>query len=371
MKQNNNWQILVSLRWASQRTKSFELGKEVYARLLAVLSDDTDRFLHQKDDQEGKDTRKKNKLSLVEEQTLIKHIKINREKLPKRFIEVFELQVDDTQLVNNALTLFQNFEFLIKDAYWNNISRVITVDGNILIFREEFSVTHQNNASSLTQAEKRRKEKTVRFNTFNSIYDAIRSQYHTIESEAKNADDYGLYQQEVLDLMEEIERIGKDSIKDMSFQKRISELVEETKNAKNYQILAMNLHNLKDIVFNNCSIVKNKLLWANNKLEKRFEEVWKIIAHVSDQLKSLEQIKDKHEEILSRFFIQYTDNDPKVMERYEKDYQYLPRVTPFSTLHSIIQKALHMEEWKPFIEEAYQIFNDIRDEYNGKINFFQ
>ena len=356
------------LRGQSPWTKSHELGREVYARILAVLSDEKDWFLHTKEFEQNEPKKKKQtRLSPEEEKNLIQLIKINREKLPEKFLEAFDLQVDNPECANKALKLLGEFDFLIKDRYWNNVSRIIGVDGKILIFREEITATHQEDNPPVTQAEKKRKEKTVKLNVYQTIYDAIRSQHYTIETEAKNADDYGLYQQEVLDLMEEIEKVGKNIVKDFSFHKRIAELVEETRNAKNYQILAMNLQNLRKIAFNNRSIVRNQLIWANNKLEQRFEEVWKIIAHVSDQLKALEKIKTDHEEILIRFFIQYFDKKNYAWKIYEEDYKYLPKVEPFHSLHKIIRTAVKMEDWREVMQSASEIFNGMRDEHTEKL----
>jgi hypothetical protein len=151
------------------------------------------------------------------------------------------------------------------------------IDDKVIIFRNNEVLTHTQKREKLTQGEKRRSDIKTTFNTFATLYDAVRSQYHTLDTEHENQQDYTIYQNEVLALMQEIKTLGKEHIKDFSFQRRIEALIQETQTAQNSKVLATCLYNFQQLTFTNSSIDSNHLRGANNKLKNRFYDLFKII----------------------------------------------------------------------------------------------
>jgi inorganic triphosphatase YgiF len=207
---------------------------------------------------------------------LIQTLVVDTDRIPDRFLELFHLP-EKIQLTGKSLdTLFK--EIFAKARFpFSDSRRTVFIDDKIIIFRNEEVLTHKEKGKKLTQGEKRRSEIKTTFNTFATLYDAVRSQYHTLDTEKENQQDYIDYQNTVLTLMQEIKTFGKEHIKDASFHKRIDDLIQDTITAQNSKVLAACLYNFLELTFTNSSIDSNHLRGANNKLRKRFYDVLKII----------------------------------------------------------------------------------------------
>ena len=145
----------------------------------------------------------------------LSYVEVDPEQLPERFIELFELKGDKEEIKKQTLSLFKQARLLDKKS-----SRISFIDDKIVIFRTEEKLTHKNSERKLTRAEKNRTEYQTTFNTYSNIYDAVRSQYHTLDSSEKKKDEYKILQQECLKLAQELQVLGYET-KDTTFQKRI------------------------------------------------------------------------------------------------------------------------------------------------------
>lgn len=263
------------------------------------------------------------------------HIDVNN--LPDRFVELFHLNRANRHLDEHIISLFSKARLLDSST-----GRIVFIDDKIIIFRNEERLTHKNTDRKLTQGEKRRTEIMTTFNTFEDIYDAIRSQYYTIESSTHKKDDYKHLQQKLLKLIQEIKALWYDT-KDNTFQRRIHDISEKIQAATNAKVLAAQLQNLKEISLSNKSIDANHLLGAKNKFWKRFENLKNIISIVEDHLNSLEEILLLHENAIEWFFIQskLTNLDHTfLVDNYNKLFKQIPykfqQVTPFIQFHDAI-----------------------------------
>ncbi|MDR0649857.1 MAG: hypothetical protein LBG59_00155 [Candidatus Peribacteria bacterium] len=203
--------------------------------------------------------------------TLLQYLVVDIDRIPPKFLELFEISKDQGDIVLKEVFARARFPFK-PESY-----RTIFIDDKIIIFRNTEVLTHKKEVKKLTQGEKRRSEIKTTFNTFATLYDAVRSQYHTLDTEHENQQDYTIYQNEVLTLMQEIKTFGKEHIKDASFHRRIEELIQETQTAQNSKVLATCLYHLQQLTFKNSSVDHNHLRGANNKLRDRFYDIFTII----------------------------------------------------------------------------------------------
>ena len=267
----------------------------------------------------------------------LSYVEVEPEQLPERFIELFELKGDKEEIKKQTLSLFKQARLLDKKS-----SRISFIDDKIVIFRTEEKLTHKNPERKLTRAEKNRTEYQTTFNTYSNIYDAVRSQYHTLDSSEKKKDEYKILQQECLKLAQEIQVLGYET-KDTTFQKRIWDMIQEISNATNAKVLASNLQNLQEMTYSNRSIDANHLQWAKNKFEKRFADLQAQIGVIQLHLNSMEQLLTQHEAALKMFLLQIRmgKGSALALENYFKAFKTIPyayqNIAPFSTFHAWIQ----------------------------------
>ena len=130
--------------------------------------------------------------------TLLSYIDIDPNKLPPKFVELFELDITAPDIGLQIKTIFNQAHYLHKES-----GRVIFVDGKVIIFRNETRLIHTDTSRTLTAGEKRRFTIQTTFNTFSSLYDAIRSQHYAI-------DHMKIDQETMLALVEELLCLAND-----------------------------------------------------------------------------------------------------------------------------------------------------------------
>ena len=298
----------------------------------------------------------------------LSYVEIDPEQLPERFIELFELKGDKEEIKKQTLSLFKQARLLDKKS-----SRISFIDDKIVIFRTEEKLTHKNSERKLTRAEKNRTEYQTTFNTYSNIYDAVRSQYHTLDSSEKKKDEYKILQQECLKLAQEIQVLGYET-KDTTFQRRIWDMIQEISNATNAKVLASNLQNLQEMTYSNRSIDANHLQWAKNKFEKRFTDLQAQIGVIQLHLNSMEQLLTQHEAALKMFLLQIrmSKGSALALENYFKTFKTIPyayqNIAPFSTFHAWIQKYHKKQKLFPlFVDKIEAIYAQYQEEHTQKL----
>jgi len=72
---------------------------------------------------------------------------VEKDKLPKRFIELFDLDINSPSIEEDVKDIFKRARFL-KNA---NSHRIIMIDDKIIIFRNEEKLVHDEVDRKLTQ----------------------------------------------------------------------------------------------------------------------------------------------------------------------------------------------------------------------------
>lgn len=295
------------------------------------------------------------------------YIVIDKSKIPANFIKLFELNLESQNIEAQVESIFKKARLLDKKS-----ARIVFVDDKIVIFRNEEKLVHKS--KNLTQWEKRRSEIVTAFNTFSNIYDAVRSQYHTIQSSQEKQDDYKYLQQDILKLAQEIKVLWY-WIKDLEFKRRLDWIISETQNATNAKVLAANLQNLQRVAFENKQIDSKLLEWAKNKLIKRFNDLQKIVWIVNTQLLQLENILTEYQSILEIFLRQIKNkNKDFALENYNNWYKDLFKkhwpISPFNTFHYRINKYKDNNIlYEKFLNNIQNIFEVYKDEHSKKLSW--
>lgn len=294
------------------------------------------------------------------------YIVFDPHKLPQNFIELFDLDPYDPQIQSKLESIFKPARLLDKKS-----ARIIFVDDKIIIFRNQQKLTHTQ--SPLTKWEKNRSEIQTTFNTFSNIYDAIRSQYYTVQSSQSKQNDYKLLQKEILTLAQEIQTLWYN-VKDMQFKRQLNSIISDISHATNFRVLAAKLQNLQELTFTNKVIDSNLLQWAQNKLSKRFQDLQDIIWIVKVQLDQLENILTQYQTDLDLFLsqVQFTDKSLAI-NNYDKIYlrlaqKYWP-ISPFSIFHQWIIKYQNDQKLFPkFVHYIQTLFITFQDEHQKKLS---
>jgi hypothetical protein len=303
-------------------------------------------------------------------QTFLDYLVIDTHHLPPKFIEYFQLNPQDADIDQQVKKLFANPNWLDKTS-----PRILFIDGKILIFRDVITPAHPHPKKKLTAGEKRQSEKNTMFNTFNSLYDAIRSQYHTLQTEEENQTDSAEYQREILLLITDLERFSKVELKDNgTFLRKLQELKAATQSAQNFDIHNVHQH-LGEVMnfMHHSTLQKNILRGANNDLRKRLENVRGIIGTVEKHRTMLETLCKNHEQILDYFFTQQF-NLPIAYDNYRRSYQKLQaqygEILPFSEYHEMIERVVHIskqgaEEAKALLPQLQEIFTTQQEQHQA------
>ncbi|MDR3168302.1 MAG: hypothetical protein LBU27_00630 [Candidatus Peribacteria bacterium] len=351
--------VIKDLPEAFPHTRTNALKSHLYERLLRALSP-IDYYFRVHKEQTNK--------TLY--QTFLDYLVVDPQNLPPKFIEHFQLNPQDADIDQQVKKLFTNPKWLDKTS-----SRVLFIEGKILIFRDVITSAHPHPKTKLTPGEKRQSEKNTMFNTFDSLYDAIRSQYHTLQTEAENQTDYAEYQREILLLITDLECFSRVELKDNgTFLRKLQELRAVTQSAQNFDIHNVHQH-LEEVmnVMHHSTLQKNILRGANNDLRRRLENVRGIIGNVEKHRTMLETLRKNHEQILDYFFDQQF-NLPLAYENYQRSYQSLQKqygeILPFSDYHNIIERLVHIhkdgaEEVKAVLAGLQEIFTTEKTQHQA------
>lgn len=361
----NSWRITPA-KWVFSWTQSKELlSAELYKSLQRAVSP-ADRLFVGNKDLFQKNNPKHNR-ALYQE--FLSYVEIDPEKLPPRFLEVFDLDPKDPDIQFKVEALFQKARLLDKHS-----ARVIFVDDKIIIFRNEERLIHKDQIKKLTQWEKRRTEIITTFNTFDNLYDAIRSQNYAIEWSEERKDDYKQLQKDILTLAQDI-RVSGYWEKDAEFQRKLTDIVSQIEHATNAKILAANLQNLQALTTTNKSVDSNLLHGAKNKFTKRFQDLQNIISVIERQLNDMENILAQHESALDMFLLQIKkENIDLCVNNYNSAIRTIPEefrdINPFSFFKKNINRFYKsnpaiLRDIGKTIEVAY---NEYTSEHSGKLN---
>ena len=296
------------------------------------------------------------------------YIVFNPNKLPDNFIKLFDLDPQSPSMQSDVEEIFKKARLLDKHS-----ARIVFVEDKIVIFRNEQTLTHKT-STWLTSWEKKRSEIRTTFNTFSNIYDAVRSQYYTVQSSQEKQDDYKLLQHDILKLAQEIQTLGF-KVKDWEFKRKLDAIISEISWATNFRVLWANLQNLQNLTFTNKSIDSNLLQWAKNKLSKRFKDLQSIIWIVKNQLNDLENILIEYQNWLELFLnqIQFTHMWLSI-ENYNNSYLRLEKkywpISPFNTFHNRINKYKNDKLLYPkFLNYIQALFDVYKDEHTKKLSW--
>jgi len=301
------------------------------------------------------------------------YIVVDKNKIPPNFLKLFNLE-DSTSVETDVKRIFNKARLIDPKS-----ARIIFVDDKIVIFRNEEKLVHKE-SKGLTSWEKRRSKISTTFNTFSNIYDAIRSQYHTISWEEEQQDEYKITQKEIIRLIQEINVGYKDKVKDGEFWRKLDWIIQDIENATNYRVLWAKLYNLDNLTFKNSSIDSKLLEWAKNKIKKRFDDLQNILGVVKTQLNTLESILTENETPLEMFLAQNSMSEvidksfPIFLRDYNKLYETIEKkywpISPFSTFHDRINKYKNNEQVLPWIINYVGIlFKSYQDEHTQKLEW--
>jgi hypothetical protein len=248
---------------------------------------------------------------------------------------LFDLDSKDPKIQSKVEALFQKARLLD-----NHSARVVFINDKIVIFRNEERLIHRDETKKLTQGEKRRTEIRTTFNTFDNLYDAIRSQQYAIDGSAEKQDEYKQLQKDILRLAQDI-RVSGYGEKDAEFQRKLNDITDQIQGATNAKVLAANLQNLQQLTTTNKSVDFNLLQGAKNKFTKRFKDLQNIISIIERQLNEMEHILVQHESALDMFLNQITFANPELsINNYNSAIRTIPEefreIGPFSQFYKAI-----------------------------------
>ena len=365
--QGISWGHITPIKGQFSRTQSKEiLTAELYNILQRALSHPDNLFLGNTSLFEKNNARHNAEIYDL----FLSYVQIDPERLPPKFIELFDLDITDPHIEQQVISLFTKARMLDKKS-----GRVVFIDGKIIIFKNEEHLTHRNPKRKLTQGEKKRTHITTSFNTFEDIYAAVRSQYYTIDSSQSKKDDYRHQQKELLILAQDLKVLwyGKDN---SVFQRKLASSIEALQWATNAKVLAAQLQNLKELSLTHTTRDANHLLWAKNKLEERFKNLSNIIGVVEHHLTKLEEILVLHEYTLDMLFAQsqLKNMDHTLwLKNYEKSFHNIPQeyqqVAPFFNFYEAIQKY---KDNKPalwdLLEQLAPLYELYKQEHKEKLS---
>ena len=357
------WDIL-PLKSVFSWTKSKEMiSSDLYMNLQRSLSPQEKYFLG------NKKLFKKNDSSYNKQifDLFQSYVVVDKDKLPENFLKLFELDLNDTDIENQVKNIFQKARLLDKKS-----ARIVFVDDKIVIFRNEERLVHKQ-SKWLTQWEKKRSEIVTTFNTFSNIYDAVRSQYYIIQNSEDKKDECKIYQQELLKLAQEAKYFWVQNVKNWEWKRKIDQIIEETKNARNFKVLAANLQNLENLTFKNPSIDANLLEWAKNKFRKRFWDLQNILGVVNKQLNDMTNILVEYENALDMFLSSMSfANQDLVLSNYRKDYRKINDkywdISPFCVFNEWIEKYNKDEKnYLNFVNQMKTLLEAYKSEHTDKL----
>ena len=269
----------------------------------------------------------------------VDYVVVDKDLIPDNFLKLFDLRMDDPNLEQKVIALFKRKRILDPKS-----ARIVFIDDKIVIFRNDERLVHTDEVQNLTQWEKRRTNRLMHFNTFSSIYDAIRSQYYIIENSQNKQIVCKTHQQSALSLAKELRTYGLTCIQDQSRNRKFSSLVQDLEHVRNFRDLAASLYRLDQLTFKNSYLDSQRLEWAQHDFKQRFLDLQSIIGKVNIHLNDLELILSEHEAIFDYFVTQIKfANLSLAWENYARAYrplleQYGP-IAPFAEYFVQLEKS--------------------------------
>lgn len=370
-------------------TRSLEMtSSELYKIIQRVLVDNKDYFQIDRSQFKG------NPLKSEEvKQELIK--KIQLDKIPAWFEIQFKLDYSNPDIKNQIVDIFWD-AISLNTEKWKRSDRVVFSRGRVIVSKNEDHPVHIDHKKH-TQWEKRLSENQTTLLTFWNIYDALRSQYHTLKSIEKDQEKSLELIQDVQQLAAEIKESAQFS-KDGEFLRRLNSIIDELKDVRDVHKLWAKIYQLEELSHNK-SIAVNQLQWSANKFEKRFDTLSEMLWFISFRdIPKLERIIQRHKESLTMFLAQiaFKADQEWVFGEYRQrlatltsrhmlnnkiDQTYfdwkgdvLPEylnISPFWEYYQRILTAYESKDKEALKSEARKIeeeFSMLRAEHNEKLN---
>jgi hypothetical protein len=374
----NMWHI-TPLKGEFSRTQSQELmWSALYKSLQRAIGNEKHYFLENRNrSNTSKDSTSKREIY----DTLLSYIDINPSKLPTQFINIFKLDINDPTIWSQVKDIFNKAQYLNKNSW-----RVIFIDGNIIIFRNEARLIHTTDSRKLTQWEKKRFKIQTTFNTFSSLYDAIRSQHYAIDNMKIDQDTMLALVEELLSLANDIKTEWFWS-KNEVYKRQIDDIITQLWDVKDYKKLWAVLYNLEQLEYTNKSVDNNRIQWAVHKFTDRFDNLNAMIDITAHRdLPELAKILHKHSKALEMFLAQisYMQDKEFVFSQYQqrlwittntrsqKNDLHIPydvSIEPFWTFYKAIKEYRHHDQFIskviPAIKDSYEAY---KSEHQDKLS---
>ncbi|MDD3262468.1 MAG: hypothetical protein PHR61_01370 [Candidatus Absconditabacteria bacterium] len=218
-------------------------------------------------------------------QELVDYVLIIPSTLPTSFLQQFDIKEVDPQAQNikDIFNLAKPLRYMdqTKQKYTN---RVLFHQGKIIVFRTVKTMLSYSKPN--TVGEKRKHDTNKYFNTYGSIYDAIRSQEYIVEGQEQSANDIKTLQKTIIELIFDI----KMDTKNGEIHRKLDAIQNEIQNAKSHHIVAAQIHNLNSIFGKHSEIEKQHLVGAKNKFSKRIADIKKYVAMIDIQTNEMKNI---------------------------------------------------------------------------------
>lgn len=288
------------MEWLAENLKARQDTNELYKILQIACSDpkyffiDNGRLVF---DKESAQNNRKIYQELVDSVVIVPSI------LPPSFLQQFNIKEIDSQ-AQNIKDIFKSAKPLrymdtTKQKYTN---RVLFNQWKIIVFRTVKTMLSYDQPN--TAGEKRKHDTNKYFNTYGSIYDAIRSQEYIVEGQEQSINDIKTLQKTILELIYDI----KLDIKNGEIKRKLDTIQEVVQNAKSHHIVAAQIHNLNNIVGQHSEREKQHLVWVKNKFSKRIAEIGQYVAMIDIQTNEMKNILHEGEYILEILHANFFDN---------------------------------------------------------------
>lgn len=170
-------------------------------------------------------------------------------------------------------------------------------------------------------------------NAFPTLYGALRSQYHAIDSESVKVGKYDAIKQSIVELMQQI----KVEIKDMALHRQIDQVILEIGQASSFPIMASKVYGLFELNFHNKSIATKQLEGIHNKLSQEQSHLLRAVTEMSVQNKALEKYLYIQESSIAMFHTQVLKNVATrdvgqmlfAFDTYVRDINNVQKAEPF------------------------------------------
>lgn len=215
--------------------------------------------------------------------------------IPQSFLQVFDIDHidDDAQNIKELFKKAQPLQYHKEKA--TKTWRIVTIDGKLVIFRTLEQLLEDK--KPYTTWSKRRYATKKYMNAFDNVYSAIRSQYHSVDSETDKIDTYKDVQKNIVALVQELAW----EYKDYAVRRQIDQAIEAIGKATSFPIMASKVYHLFEFAFNNRWIASKQLLWVENKLSKELLKLRSTVLEIQSQTDALEKYTYAQEHTIELF----------------------------------------------------------------------